>query len=148
MLFCCCKFREWVWTKTGKGDRMGGDRRLGPSPPSERPAPPHSLYNLTDHTRGRPAHAGLLVLQFLVRIALPCLVACLIITPCLLPLICIAPVSSSSTMCARIIQCFARTALQAASPRDCIGAARALFASIISLCCASHPYISMSQRLH
>jgi len=72
-LFCCCKLREWVWTETGKGDRLGGDNGLSPSPPSERPAPPHSLHRtsrtIPDHPGRRPAsHAGLVVLQFLVRI--------------------------------------------------------------------------------
>ena len=30
-LVLLCKLREWVWTETGKGDRLGGDSRLGPS---------------------------------------------------------------------------------------------------------------------
>ena len=69
--FCCCKLREWVWTESGKGDRLGGDGRLGPSPFSERPALPHPFQNLTDQTTGQPAsYAGLFVLYLLVRICL------------------------------------------------------------------------------
>ena len=49
------KLREWVGTETGKGDRWEGDRRVGPSPPSEWPAPPHSLHQPALHGR-RPAN--------------------------------------------------------------------------------------------
>ena len=49
------KLREWVWTETGKGDRWEGDRRVGPSPPSEWPAPPHSLHQPALHGK-RPAN--------------------------------------------------------------------------------------------
>ena len=103
MLFCG-KLREWVWTATGTGDRVGGDRRLGPSPPSERPAPPHSLQTGWNHTRGRPASlVGLLCCSRLFCKDLPCHAssACLChhpmpASPCLR-----LPLCPSITMCAR-----------------------------------------------
>ena len=49
------KLREWVWTETGKGDRWEGDRKVGPSPPSEWPAPSHSLHQPALHGK-RPAN--------------------------------------------------------------------------------------------
>ena len=74
LLFCCFKLREWAWTKTGKGDRLGGDRRLGPSPLPERPAPPHSLHKPhgTRPEAGQLRMPACVVLHRLVRIALPC----------------------------------------------------------------------------
>ena len=49
------KLREWVWTETGKGDRWEGDVSVGPSPPPEWPAPPHSLHQPALHGK-RPAN--------------------------------------------------------------------------------------------
>ena len=94
MLFRCCKLREWVWTKTGKGDRLGGggDGRFGPSPFSERPAPPHSLQNLTGPDQ-RPASficRPVFVLHLLVRIC-HALLPAFALPPCLLALGCICP---------------------------------------------------------
>ena len=113
----CCKLREWVWTETGKGDRLGGDRRLGPSPPSERPAPPHSLQTHKERDQ-RPASFTCqpVVLDRLFRMALPChaLFACLCHNPMPATLVCVCPCVHSITMCARIIAQAAGTALQAA----------------------------------
>ena len=118
-----CKLREWVWTETGKGDRLGG-RQSGRSEHAFQVAsttalPPQTSLN---ETRGRPASpAGL----FRPCLAMPCLPASAL-TPCLLALVfCSYPVPSI-TMCNRITQ-VARTALQAAAHGDCIGAARAPF---------------------
>ena len=80
MLFSCCKLREWVWTKTGKGDRLWGDT-VGPIPFLDRPAPPHSLHNLIGPYQ-RPASfiCQPVVLYLLVRICLASF-ACLCLDP-------------------------------------------------------------------
>ena len=139
MLFRCCKLRKWVWTKTGKGDRLGGggDSRVGPSPFLERPAPPHSFRNLTGpYQRLASFICRPVVLHLLVRVcfALPHLPA-LSLTPCLLPFF-HCPCVHHPTMCARTIhlQCFARTALQAATPPGLQCAAHTL------LCFCIHPF--------
>ena len=91
-MFCWCKVREWVWTETGKGDRLGGDSRVGPSPFSERPAPPHSLHRTsrTIPEAGQlhmPACCAVSRSNMPVRIclAMPHLLA-FVMTPCLLAL--------------------------------------------------------------
>ena len=87
----CCKLKEWVWTETGKGDRLGGDSRVGPSPLSERPAPLHSLQTRTERDQGpasfrcRPVCATAACSAF----ALPCSPASAITHACY-P-ICICP---------------------------------------------------------
>ena len=87
MVVLCCKLREWVWTETGKGDRLGGDSRVGPSPCSERPAPPHSLQTHAERDQ-RPAsftcRPVVLYRLFRICLAMPCSPASAI-TPCLLP---------------------------------------------------------------
>ena len=105
-MFSCYKLREWVWTETGKGDRLGGDSRVGPSPFSERPAPPHSLHK----PHGTRPEAGQLrmpaCLCYIFWSALPCLAMPHLpasdITPCLIPYL-HCPCVHHPSMCARII---------------------------------------------
>ena len=130
----CCKLREWVWTKTGKGDRLGGDSRLGPSLFLDRTAPLHSLHNLTGPDQ-RPVSfecRPVLCCSCWSVFAMPCichaLFACLCLDPMPASPLLHCPCVTISTMCARTIhlQCFARTALQAATPQGLHCAARAL----------------------
>ena len=99
----CCKLREWVWTETGKGDRLGGDNGLSPSPPSERPAPPHSLHRTsrTIPDAGQLHMPDWLCYSSWSAFAMPRLPASAI-TPCLLPYLHCPCVTI--TMCARTIQ--------------------------------------------
>ena len=126
-----------MWTETGKGDRLGGNGRLGPSPPSEWPAPPHSLHRTS---RTIPKAGQLHMPACCATVPgphLPCLVAC----PCHdhMPAapVCIVP-CHHPTMCARIIQkvfckdcpagspiihhslCFCILSIHSRGARDCI----------------------------
>ena len=86
-MFCWCKLREWVWTETGKGDRLGGDSRVGPSPLSERLAPPHSLHRTTrtiPEAGQLPLPACCATVPDLHCLAMPRLPA-FVRSPCLLP---------------------------------------------------------------
>ena len=116
MLVHCCKLREWVWTKTGKGDRLGGDSRVGPSPFLDRPAPPHCLHR-TSRTRPEAGHLHMpACCAVFAGPHLPChaLFACLCLDHMPVALGCIAPMSPSNHVRQDHLQCFARTALQAA----------------------------------
>ena len=107
-----CKLREWVWTETGKGDRLEGDSRVGPSPPSEQPAPPHSLHEPPERDQ-RPA--SFTCRPVVLQRPVPALSACLCLDPMPATLVsCICPCIPSITMCARFIAQVAGTALQAA----------------------------------
>ena len=64
-----CKLREWVWTETGKGDRLGG-RQWGRSEPAFRVASTTALPPPTSNEQGkRPANiiCRLFLLQGLCR---------------------------------------------------------------------------------
>ena len=99
----CCKLMGWVWTKTGIGDRLGGDRRVGPSPFSDRPAPPHSLHNLTRPDRGQPASCtDLLLYCILPGLRLSCHALPAFALPKYLPMPLFA-LSFTFTMCSRTI---------------------------------------------
>ena len=80
---------------------MGGDRRVGPSPFSDRPAPPHSLHNLTRPDRGQPAScADLLLHCILPGLRLPCHALPAFALPPYLPMPLFA-LSFTLTMCSR-----------------------------------------------
>ena len=83
----CCKLREWVRTETGKGDRLGGDSRLGPSPPSERPAPPPDLKE----PHQRPASFICQPVCATAACSGLTLLPASATTPCLLALVCVCP---------------------------------------------------------
>ena len=55
LFFFLTTLRGWVGTRTGKGNRLVGDCKVGPNPSSDWPTPPHSLHNLTRPHRSRPA---------------------------------------------------------------------------------------------
>ena len=101
---------------------MGGDSRVGPSPPSERPELPQSLQTHTERDqrlasfRCRPACC--IACSALPCLAMPRLPASTI-TPCLLALFALYLCHHHHERQDHL-QCFAKTALQAASPRDCI----------------------------
>ena len=89
------KLREWVWTETGKGDRWEGDSQVGPSPPSEWPAPPHSLHQPPSQGKAGQLHllavcckacAGHFIRRLFAATALSChALPAHLCHPCLLP---------------------------------------------------------------